>query len=172
MRIPSLGLHRPARRVLRMKLRSASFLGLAAGIGLLVQSATLHAQPAATPNHVLELDGTNSCVELPPNIFNDLTEATVEGWVKWSRLGNSMRFFDFGRRGYEEEGQSMALGTGIQNGLFDSLSFELWDASRTAKVRVLADRQDPYHQPVVPYRGGHRTQRSQDLPRRRSGGPE
>src|SRR5262249_21158227 len=95
------------------------------------------AQPAVTLNHVLQLDGTNSFVELPPNIFNDLTEATVEGWVKWDRLGNSMRFFDFGRQGNPEEGQAMALGTGIQNGLYDSLSFELWDASRTAKVGYL-----------------------------------
>ena len=51
---------------------------------------------------VLELDGTNSFVELPPNIFNDLTEATVEGWVKWDDFGAFSRFFDFG-----EEWRSM-----------------------------------------------------------------
>ncbi len=117
-------------------------------LGLLSIALTAVAQTASpsaplTPGllagtgHVLECDGTNSCVELPPNIFNSLTEATVEGWVKWSRLGNSMRFFDFGRRGNPEEGQSMAIGTGIQNGIYDSLSFELWDASGTAKVRYL-----------------------------------
>jgi len=57
------------------------------------------AQPVPTvpaPNHVLELDGTNSFVELPPNIFNDLTEATVEGWVQWRQLRAWSRFFDFG----------------------------------------------------------------------------
>jgi len=57
--------------------------------------------PAELPKagHVLELDGTNSFVELPANIFQTLTEATVEGWVKWSSFGNYSRFFDFGRRG-------------------------------------------------------------------------
>src|SRR4051794_2108558 len=32
---------------------------------------------AAAINHVLELDGTNSYVELPPNIFSNLTQATI-----------------------------------------------------------------------------------------------
>jgi len=56
----------------------------------------LPAQPAnpAAANHVLELDGTNSCVELPPGIFAGLTEATVEGWVKWESYQNMSRFFD------------------------------------------------------------------------------
>jgi CheY-like chemotaxis protein len=45
---------------------------------------TLNSQPQpATPNHVLELDGTNSWVELPSNIFTNLTEATVEVWARW-----------------------------------------------------------------------------------------
>src|SRR5262245_27323070 len=53
----------------------------------------LEAQPATPVNRVLELDGTNSCVELPSNIFNGLTEATVEGWVKWETPGRWTRFF-------------------------------------------------------------------------------
>ena len=44
---------------------------------------------------VLDLDGKNSFVELPPNIFNYLTEATVEAWVKWGN-GQAMRFFNYG----------------------------------------------------------------------------
>ena len=49
---------------------------------------------------VLEFDGTNSYVELPPDIFNGLEEATVEGWVKWESFGpaDSM-FFCFGGKG-------------------------------------------------------------------------
>jgi signal transduction histidine kinase/ligand-binding sensor domain-containing protein/CheY-like chemotaxis protein len=50
-------------------------------------------------NHVVELDGRDSCVVLPSNIFADLTEATVEGWVKWDRVGWWTRFFDFGQQG-------------------------------------------------------------------------
>jgi len=47
-------------------------------------------------HQVLRLDGTNSFVELPPGIFNELDEATVEGWVKWESFRNMSRFFDFG----------------------------------------------------------------------------
>jgi len=47
-----------------------------------VWAGPILAQPASTTNLVLELDGTNSWVELPPNIFKDLTNATVEGWIK------------------------------------------------------------------------------------------
>ena len=62
----------------------------------------LHAQ--STTNRVLELDGKGSYVELPSDIFNDLTEATVEGWVKWDQFGQwsrFSRFFDFGKQGQE-----------------------------------------------------------------------
>jgi hypothetical protein len=45
---------------------------------LLAQPSPLPAQPAS-PNRVLELDGTNSFVQLPANIFDSLTQATVEG---------------------------------------------------------------------------------------------
>ena len=75
---------------------------------LLLERSTLNAQPLATApstlnaqfstNRVLDLDGKDSYVELPPNIFNDLTEATVEGWVKWRSFGSASRFFDFGAK--------------------------------------------------------------------------
>ena len=32
-----------------------------------------------------------------PNIFTNLTEATVEGWVKWQAFSSYSRFFDFGK---------------------------------------------------------------------------
>lgn len=38
----------------------------------------------AGTNYVLEVDGTNACLELPVEILKDLTEATVEFWVKCS----------------------------------------------------------------------------------------
>lgn len=44
---------------------------------------------------VLELDGSASFVELPPAAFTNLTEVTVEGWVKWQSFENFSRFFDF-----------------------------------------------------------------------------
>jgi len=60
---------------------------------------------AFAQNRVLELDGNGSYVELPPNIFNDLTEATVEGWVMWDRIGKWSRFY-----GYGDEGHSLSIG--------------------------------------------------------------
>ena len=62
---------------------------------VLSQSLALHAQPSAT-NRVLELDGKGSYVQLPPGIFKELTESTVEGWVKWDSFRRWSRFFDFG----------------------------------------------------------------------------
>ena len=35
-------------------------------------------------------------MELPSDIFNNLEEATVEGWLKWDRFRSYSRFFDFG----------------------------------------------------------------------------
>jgi hypothetical protein len=57
------------------------------------------AQPAA-PNRVLELEGTNSFVELPAGSFTNLGTVTVEGWVKWESFGSMSRFFDFTLSGY------------------------------------------------------------------------
>jgi len=104
-----------------MTLRILSLLLLAA------QTVSLPAQPSLgdrppTPNRVLELDGKGSYVQLPLNIFNELTEATVEGWVKWDRIGNWMRFFDFGR-----QGQTMLIGN---QGTGRSLALELFDSKQ------------------------------------------
>ena len=63
----------------------------------LMSLVSLSTCAAAATNQVLYLDGKDSFVALPPNIFNDLTEATVEGWVKWESLEQSTDFFDFGQ---------------------------------------------------------------------------
>ena len=66
-------------------------------IALLRLCEVCPAQPAApASNHVLELDGTNSYVELPPNIFANLTQATVEVWAKWDAFQNHSRVLEFG----------------------------------------------------------------------------
>jgi signal transduction histidine kinase/ligand-binding sensor domain-containing protein/CheY-like chemotaxis protein len=62
------------------------------------------AGPASVP--VLELDGTNSFVELPAGAFTNLTEATVEGWVKWDSFREMSRFFDFTLAGYSLDVQN------------------------------------------------------------------
>ena len=50
----------------------------------------------AKPGRVLHLTGDGSFAELPPDIFTNLHEVTVEGWVKWERFAARSRFFDFG----------------------------------------------------------------------------
>jgi len=51
---------------------------------------------ASAKNRVLQLDGQGDYVQLPDNIFNDLDEATIEGWVKWERIGYLSQPFGFG----------------------------------------------------------------------------
>jgi hypothetical protein len=51
----------------------------------------------AAENRVLELDGNESWVELPADLLKNVKkELTVEGWIRWERLGYFSRFFDFG----------------------------------------------------------------------------
>jgi signal transduction histidine kinase/ligand-binding sensor domain-containing protein/ActR/RegA family two-component response regulator len=80
-----------------MKLRFASFLGLFAGV-VQFAHATAHAQPISDTNRVLVLDGKNSYVQLPDNIFHDFTEGTVEAWVNSDFLGDGedQRWVGFG----------------------------------------------------------------------------
>ncbi|MCW5554050.1 MAG: response regulator [Verrucomicrobiae bacterium] len=68
-------------------------------LGLLLAVAVpVHGQPADAPdpNRVLELDGTNSYVQLPDDIFNTFTEGTVEAWVYPNDWNGYQRFFNFG----------------------------------------------------------------------------
>ena len=92
--------------------------------------STLNSQPGS-PNRVLELHGEGDYLELPGNIFNELTEATVEGWVKWERWGNWARFFDFGKMD-----QAMNV---TQQGRSNDLEVELAapEQSRTLRVASL-----------------------------------
>jgi len=70
--------------------------GLCLLAALFAQTTLLRAQTQAT-NHVLELDGAGGYLELPPNIFNDLDEATIEAWVRWDDLsGAEKRVFNYG----------------------------------------------------------------------------
>src|SRR5688572_14794745 len=50
----------------------------------------------AAENRVISLDGDGDYVLLPPNIFTNLTEATVEVWAKWDTFQDHSRIFEFG----------------------------------------------------------------------------
>jgi hypothetical protein len=94
--------HWPVESSRLFRARGGSLLGFAAAyvfrllsftsLLLLALPSPLPAQPPGT-NRVLELDGKDSYVELPPDTFKGLTNATVEGWVQWDRLEKFARFF-------------------------------------------------------------------------------
>src|ERR1043165_703012 len=69
---------------------------------------------------VMELDGIDSYIELPPDIFNQLDRSTVELWVKWERLNGEgwKRPFCYGAAGRD-------LSVGVLNN--DSLWFVIGD---------------------------------------------
>jgi signal transduction histidine kinase/ligand-binding sensor domain-containing protein/CheY-like chemotaxis protein len=84
------------------------------GIGLLLllcqgTLVSVHAQPEAIPNRVLDLDGNDSFVELPTGVFSGLTNATVEGWMKWRTFQAHSRFFDFGETAHTVNLKNMGL---------------------------------------------------------------
>ncbi|HEU0040454.1 MAG TPA: LamG-like jellyroll fold domain-containing protein [Verrucomicrobiae bacterium] len=62
----------------------------------MVLGVLLACDVAPAQNKVLELDGFGSYVELPPNIFTNLTEATVEVWARWDSFRAYSRIFEFG----------------------------------------------------------------------------
>ncbi len=106
---------------------------------------TLHAQ-----NHVLELDGKDSYVELPPNIFNDLDEATVEAWVRWRSFPTNMpsRFFSYGEENHD---------TGIQGTGNGTLNFFVQDQEQRLKdvnVPGLVKANEWYHVAAVTGKAG------------------
>ena len=67
---------------------------------LVLAALNVSAQTTAVTNRALKLDGQGSYVELPPDIFHDLTQATVEAWVKWKEFAWYSRVFEFGA-GYQ-----------------------------------------------------------------------
>ena len=69
---------------------------------------------------VLFLDG-RSHVELPRNLFDRTTQATIEVWVKWNRFNNWSRVFDFGR----EENAVVLQNEKSSN----TLNYRIWDRS-------------------------------------------
>ena len=75
------------------------------------------------PDRFSKLDGTNSYVELPPDVFHGLDQATIEMWLKWERLGGAgwNRAFNYG-----SASRDLSIGTlGA-----DSLWFVIGDAAR------------------------------------------
>ncbi|MBN1423281.1 hypothetical protein JXA88_01880 [Candidatus Fermentibacteria bacterium] len=53
---------------------------------------------SAAQDQVLRLDGDGDYVELPSGIFQDLTEATIEAWIRWDDFGYFSQPIGFGVR--------------------------------------------------------------------------
>ena len=60
-----------------------------------VVGAELPVAQTTRTERVLDLDGNDSAVQLPPNIFNSLSNATIEAWVKFHDFSGS-RFYSYG----------------------------------------------------------------------------
>lgn len=78
----------PVEQAIRCWKRAAGFCALAAILAA--------GHPVLGQNRVLKLDGNGSYVELPSDIFKDLTQATVEVWAKWAEFAAFSRVFEFG----------------------------------------------------------------------------
>lgn len=77
-------------------------------------------------NRLLQLHGDDSYVLLPRNVFNTLSEATVEAWVKWQRLTPYSQPFGFGKTW-----RVMGISTGAVS---DDLQFFIYPKYRTRYV--------------------------------------
>src|SRR5215203_2651494 len=83
---------RPALRTLVL------FLFVQASVGLAQQPESPIGISRQSFPHVLSLVEKGKYLELPPDVFNAFTEATVEAWVKWNGFGNRFqRIFNCGR---------------------------------------------------------------------------
>jgi PAS domain S-box-containing protein len=95
---------------------------------LLALTVSIHPGYAQQARPVLDLDGTGGYIELPPNILNELDEATIEAWVNIRSIptggsGPWARFFSYGERLHD---------TGIQVNWDKSLYFFIQSYSGTA----------------------------------------
>src|SRR5436190_9375056 len=63
----------------------------------LLWPACLSAQSLTPPGPVLKLQEQGRYLELPPDVFNDFTESTIEAWVKFNTAGGRChRLFSYG----------------------------------------------------------------------------
>ena len=96
------------------------FYRLSATIAIAIFSILTTNVYCAEEMPVLVLDG-RSHVELPKNLFDRTTQATIEVWVKWNRFNNWSRVFDFGR-----EGNAVVLQNEKSS---NTLNYRIWDKS-------------------------------------------
>ncbi len=79
---------------------------------------------------MLQLDGKDDYVQLPPDIFKHLSQATVEAWVKWERFGYFSQPLGFGNG---EKWQVMAINNSLYN---PDLQYYIYDDMRLNLIKV------------------------------------
>ena len=97
---------------------------------------------------VLLLDG-RSHVELPRNLFDRTTQATIEVWVRWNRFNKWSRVFDFGRKDNAVVLQNQKSS--------NTLNYRIWDRSgkrHGTKAKKAVNTGAWYHIAVVSGSGG------------------
>ena len=72
--------------------------------------------------NVMTFDGKSGYVELPQNIFDTLSEGTIETWVKWTKFNKWSRVFDFGI-----ENRAVVVQTEKDK---NSLNYRIWEGKR------------------------------------------
>lgn len=119
--------------------RWISTLSLVVGLAMIGLALPLHAQPAAA-NRVLELDSSDSYVELPPNLLAGAREMTFEAWLKSDQLfdrvatvfsyGETSRRFHFGLPGRNDIGCALLDSSGVVRGagarLVNTIEVQQW----------------------------------------------
>jgi tetratricopeptide (TPR) repeat protein len=88
---------------------------------VLVLFSAVEAQEPLMMN-VITFDGKSGYVELPQNLFDNLSEGTVETWVKWEKFNKWSRVLDFGI-----ENRSFVIQT---NNKDKAVNFRIWEGKR------------------------------------------
>ena len=96
------------------------FSALFSSVLLLVAGPAQSQEPLVM--NVMTFDGKSGYVELPQNLFDNLSEGTIETWVKWEKFNKWSRVFDFGR-----ENNALVLQTEKDK---NSVNYRIWEAKR------------------------------------------
>jgi len=94
--------------------------GIILAATLLTGTGSLGQEPLAM--NVMSFDGKNGYVELPQNLFDNLSEGTIETWAKWEKFAKWSRVFDFGH-----ENNAFVVQTEKDK---NSVNYRIWEGKR------------------------------------------
>lgn len=101
-----------------------SIAGICAAVVLVSTFGSTSAQEPLVMN-VMTFDGKSAYAEFPQNLFDNLTEGTVDLWVKWEKFNKWSRVLDFGI-----ENRSFVIQT---NNKDKAVNFRIWEGKRNDK---------------------------------------